>query len=671
MKRNGRGFMRAITLALALLGSVLAQVPSPPGLSTQSNVAGVVFSGSGDAAGVLARALAVQGLAAPDSLQTALFTLEAHFLDVDGPEATEVDRILYDIPGARAATMDNIGLPDEAQAVVTPTAAYFASKGTGVLTVPRKEVYKWHSPFDLGPAGLALARTPGATVELAGQDVWDITEGQKRTGDVLRLRLHNHSVDYLLDSAGRVQAVRSFQDVDDEDGLIIVPTAWENIGPVNWMVQGQIYYAGEQVGTARYRDIQLNAPAPDTYPLRNFTLTGTPTDLPRLHSNVAPEPASVTAQDILDEAIFNVARRYGGLARINPSTWPGDLQPRLNSLCSAQAACPPATATPVIRELLGRVADPHMSFQPAARVAREKPGVALHLGLEVLLATDGAVVRQVTSGTPAAQAGFQVGDIITQINGARVTPYSYYKQLPEEARLTTFTVLRQGQPVSLRLTPSREEPTPVQYTLRPDGIGVVRIDNFEQSGTGQKVHDAVRKAMTDQVKGLILDLRWNPGGQLTEFLLSAGAFTQPSTLWLKQPAVRRNFTYQNGLLKVGNIEYTSIKNPVRYSGPLAVLVNESSASGAEFLARELQGRPRTATLGSKTVGVGNTAVRRVVLSDGSELRITMSVVQDEQGNLLAPTVTPQVASTLNFRRLVTAGQDSMIEDAARALEDVR
>ena len=74
--------------------------------------------------------------------------------------APVVDRILYDIPGARAATMDNIGLPDEAQAVVTPTTAYFAAKGGSVLSVPRREVYKWHSPFDLGPGVVVASYVP-------------------------------------------------------------------------------------------------------------------------------------------------------------------------------------------------------------------------------------------------------------------------------------------------------------------------------------------------------------------------------------------------------------------------------------------------------------------------------------------------------------------------------
>ena len=665
MKGPVVGVKRVLLLSAALIaGAVQAQGSAP---AAPASAAGVVFTGQGDAGGLLSRALSVQGLGAPDSMQTALFTLEAHFLDVEGPEATEVDRILYDIPGARAATMDNIGLSDEAQAVVTPTNAYFAAKGGSVLAVPRNEVYKWHSPFDLGPAGLALARTPGATVQALGRDTWPVTDVKRLTGEVLRLRLHNHNVDYLLDDAGRVLALRSVQSNDDDDALLVVPTAWETVGGVAWMVKGDVYYYEELIARIQYRDIQLNTPAPDTFPLRSFTLAGTPTDPAPLHSNVTPEPPGVTAQDLLDETIFALARRYGGLAKINPAAWRAEFQPRLNAACANQVDCAPERATPVIRGLLASIDDQHMSFRPAASVEKEKPGVALHLGFEVMLTTQGAVVREVTTGTPAAQAGLQAGDIITQMNGTRVTPYSYYRQLPDDERPLTLTLNRQGEPVSVRLTPTRDEPTPVQYTLRPDGIGVIRINNFQQSDTGQKVHDAVRKAMTDQVKGLVLDLRWNPGGQLVEYMLSAGAFMQPSTLWLKQAYGRRDYTYQDGLLRIGTVEYTSIDNPVRYGGPLAVLVNDSSASGAEFLARELQSRPQTTILGSKTVGVGNTAVRRLFLSDGSELRITMSVVQDAAGNVLTPTVVPQVASTLNVMRLVTVGKDSMIEDAVNAL----
>lgn len=657
------GLKQSVLLALALtVGAVQAQ-ESPP-----ASVTGVVFTGQGEASGLLSRALAVQGLGAADSLQTALFTLEAHFLDVDGPEATEIDRILYDIPGARAATLDNIGLPDEAQAVVTPTTAYFAAKGGSVLSVPRREVYKWHSPFDLGPAGLALARTPGATVQALGPDTWDVTDRLALTGEVLRLRLHRHNVDYLLDSAGRVLALRSVQSADeDDDALLVVPTAWEGVGAVNWMVKGDVYYYGEQIATIQYRDIQLNA-SPDTYPLRSFTLSGTPDDPAPLHSNVALEPQGVTAQDLLDESLFALARRYGGLAKINPVAWRSDLQPRLTARCGGQADCAPSMATPVIRELLASIDDPHMSFQPAASVQKEKPGVAVSLGFEVMLTAQGAVVREVTPGLPAARAGMRVGDIVTQIDGARVTPYSYYRQLPQDEKPVTFTLSRQGQALSVRLSATRDEPAPVQYDLRPDGIGVIRISDFRQDGTGQKVHDAVRKAMSDRVKGLVLDLRWNPGGQLAEFMLSAGAFTKPSTLWLKQAYGRRDYTYADGQLRVGNVESTGVERPVRYSGPLAVLVNGSSASGAEFLARELQTRPQTTILGSPTVGVGNTAVRRVVLSDGSELGITMSVVQDAAGNVLAPKVVPQVTSTLNVPRLVSVGQDSMIEDAVKVLK---
>lgn len=655
--------VRGVALSLALALAAAAQTLPPGGAALQ----GVKFSGERDAAPLLTRALAAQGLTDPASLQTALFTQEAHFLHEDGPEATETDRIYYDIPGGRAATFDNMGLPDEGQAVVTPTQALYAPKGGEVLVVPRRQVYMWHSPFDLGPSGLALARTPGATVEARGSETWDMADGVSRTGEVLRLRLHWHNVDFLLDAAGTVQASRSFDSDTDEDPMTFIPTAWAEVQGVKWMTAGEVYLYGDQIATVAYRDIVLNSPPPATFPLASFTLPGAAQIPAPLHSNVSTNPPGVTAQDLLDETIFNLARGYGGLQKVTPAAWRSSAQTQLNAACWNQAACPPAQATGVIDDLLRRIADPHMSFVPAAEVQQHASGEATSLGFEVIGYSGRVVVREVVPGTPAARAGLKVGDLIEQINGQPVSARSYFDLLPQSDAEVRLSVVRQGVPATLALKPSKTEAGAVAFSLRPDGVGIIRISSFEQSGTGQDVHDAVRKATSQHLKGLILDLRWNPGGQLSEYLLSAGAFTQPGTLWLKQPYVRREFRYQNGVVSAGSFEVSRVNGPVRYDGPLVVLVNGASASGAEFLARDLQSRPRTTLMGSPTVGVGNTAVRKVSLSDGSELRVTSSVVQDAEGNMVASKTVPPVASFMDITALVGLGQDSMIEEAARRL----
>ena len=110
----------------------------------------------------------VRGVTDAESLARALGTLQATgvagllmpFVDNDNEHPDRYSVYLE---------QHGIGLPDEAQAVVTPTAAYFAAKGGSVLSVPRREVYKWHSPFDLGPAGLARL-----TAEYTGADAVDL-----------------------------------------------------------------------------------------------------------------------------------------------------------------------------------------------------------------------------------------------------------------------------------------------------------------------------------------------------------------------------------------------------------------------------------------------------------------------------------------------------------------
>ncbi|MGA2184557.1 MAG: S41 family peptidase [Bryobacteraceae bacterium] len=210
------------------------------------------------------------------------------------------------------------------------------------------------------------------------------------------------------------------------------------------------------------------------------------------------------------------------------------------------------------------------------------------------------IVLQALPGTPSSRAGLSPGDEIVVINNVPLAALSFdqlVQFLGESHQKQAELLVR--RPGSVR---------PLRFTLRPElidapsvdrafllqpGIGYVRVASFDPK-TAKSLKDAIEKLGGGNLKGLVLDLRNNTGGVVQTAMESASFFLK---------AGQRILT-AHGRSVQGNQEVDVPKNASPYSFPLAVLVNERTASAAEIVTGALQDHDRATIVGMPTYGKG-------------------------------------------------------------------
>jgi carboxyl-terminal processing protease len=224
------------------------------------------------------------------------------------------------------------------------------------------------------------------------------------------------------------------------------------------------------------------------------------------------------------------------------------------------------------------------------------------LGIEVTMENELIKVISPIDDTPAFKAGVLAGDLITELDGEPVQGLTL-REAVEKMRgpansSITLTVVRQGEEKPLKITVVRDviRVQSVKYRVEDD-VGYIRIASFsEQTMEGlEKAIDAIRSQIpAERFKGVVLDLRGNPGGLLDQAVLVSDAFLDKgeivSTRGRQADDVQR-FSARAGDL-VG-------------SKPLIVLLNGGSASASEIVAGALQDHRRATLVGTRSFGKGS------------------------------------------------------------------
>jgi len=240
------------------------------------------------------------------------------------------------------------------------------------------------------------------------------------------------------------------------------------------------------------------------------------------------------------------------------------------------------------------------------------------IGASIRKAGDFVVIAEPYENYPAYKSGLRAGDMITEIDGRSIKGKStddiskILKGQPgTEVKLT---VTRYGKDKPEEVTFKREEvkvkSVPYSGMLR-DGIAYVRLTQFTDQ-CGREVEDALRDLKAkNEIKGIVLDLRGNPGGLLNEAVNLTNIFVDKGQLVVST----------KGRVEEWDKNFSTLNEPFDTKIPVAVLVNSGSASASEIVSGSLQDLDRAVIIGQKTFGKGLVQTTRP-LSYGTQLKVT-------------------------------------------------
>jgi carboxyl-terminal processing protease len=246
--------------------------------------------------------------------------------------------------------------------------------------------------------------------------------------------------------------------------------------------------------------------------------------------------------------------------------------------------------------------DPHsVFFDPGQfeQLQEMEKSVRKGFGSVVSILPGRVIVLQTLHGTPSAKSGMNPGDEILAVNNidlGRLEMEQIIGLLTQSRQNTVqLVVRRQGNArlLNFTLVPEEMQSPSVErsFAARP-GIAYIRVGSFDQD-TGKDIAIAIEKLGGPRLKGLVLDLRNNPGGVMTAALHTAALFLKPGE---KIVSVRGRSSEAKDI---------DVPNEVKpYNFPVAVLVNGKSASASEIVAGALQDQHRAVIIGEKSFGKG-------------------------------------------------------------------
>jgi carboxyl-terminal processing protease len=265
--------------------------------------------------------------------------------------------------------------------------------------------------------------------------------------------------------------------------------------------------------------------------------------------------------------------------------------------------------------------DPHSAYLVAEEYQELKEGTTGQfggLGIEVTMENGYIKVVSPIDDTPAQKAGIKTGDLIIKIDDKPVKGMSLTDAVKmmrgEPGSKIVLAIVREGEEAPLKLTLTRDiiKVKSVKSRMLEKGYGYVRVSSF-QSGTGDALKAALaalKKENGGTLKGLVLDLRNNPGGVLN-------AAVEVSDAFLKSGLI----VYTEGRIENSEMRFNAAPDDLIDGAPIVVLINAGSASASEIVAGALQDQKRAVIMGEKSFGKGS--VQTILpTSNGAAVKLT-------------------------------------------------
>jgi len=287
--------------------------------------------------------------------------------------------------------------------------------------------------------------------------------------------------------------------------------------------------------------------------------------------------------------------------------------------------------------------DPHSTYLDAKAFEELRVGTTGEFGgLGIVVGMEDGFVKVISpiDDTPAQRAGVKAGDLIIRLDEKPVKGMS----LDDAVKIMRgkpgtdieLTIVREGedQPLKFTVTRDRIRVKSVKSRMLEPGYAYVRVSQFQER-TGKDLQTAIselKKENKDNLKGLVLDLRNNPGGLLDAAVIVSDTFLDRGTI-----------VSVKGRTEDNKLSQAATPGDILKGSPIVVLVNEGSASASEIVAGALQDNKRAVIMGQKTFGKGS--VQTVIpLGNNSALKLTTARYYTPSGrSIQAEGIAPDIA----------------------------
>jgi carboxyl-terminal processing protease len=303
--------------------------------------------------------------------------------------------------------------------------------------------------------------------------------------------------------------------------------------------------------------------------------------------------------------------------------------------------------------------DPHSVFfdpDQYGQLKQMETSTRKGFGTVVSILPGRVLILQTLPNTPSAKAGLMPGDEILAVNNYRLDRLELdqiVELLNESKQKPAHLVVHHPgdtRVTDLTLIPEEMQSSSVEraFSVKP-GIGYIKVGGFEEK-TGQQIHSAIEQLGGRDLKGLVIDLRDNPGGLMTAALETASFFLKPGQLILSVKG--RNVPETNEKVPAGNIPY---------SFPVAVIVNAKTASASEIVSGALQDHDRATIVGEPSFGKG--LVQSVYpLAEGTGLALTTALYYIPSGRSIQKSFDRQRDTQEDFALGATAAHPNDRKD---------
>jgi len=287
--------------------------------------------------------------------------------------------------------------------------------------------------------------------------------------------------------------------------------------------------------------------------------------------------------------------------------------------------------------------DPHSAYLDAEEYQELKEGTSGQfggLGIEVTMENGFIKVVSPIDDTPAQKAGIKAGDLIIKLDDKPVKGMTLTEAVKhmrgEPGSKIDLLVVREGveKPLKITITRAVIKVKSVKSRMIEKNYGYIRISSF-QSGTGEALKEALanlKKENKGNLKGLVLDLRNNPGGVLNAAVEVSDAFMKSGLI-----------VYTEGRIANSQMRFSAAPDDLIDGAPIVVLINAGSASASEIVAGALQDSKRAIIMGEKSFGKGS--VQTILPTNtGSAVKLTTARYFTPSGrSIQAKGIEPDVA----------------------------